>query len=185
MKFKFTQISALKREKFKQTLLEGFFVAIFFIIAFVLREVPPSLDELEKKQQNQTYLQLADNFTENKSFALSPVTNSSEISNQTTKKKNYSHLKKRNVFTPEGSYSEIEIPDTPYVLVAVKLGKPNQALLRLFTGEIITVKPKDLLLDGAKVVKINKNSVIIERLGKKKELYIFHYEVERWKPKSW
>lgn len=185
MIFKLKEILAFKKENKKQIIGEGLLVLLFFTIAFMLSGAPPSLKDIETNQKKFKHPPLEKNFTENKSSDSLFGSYHLEVHNEPIKKKEYTFLKRRNIFTPEGSYSEIEIPENAYILVAVKLGKPKQAILKLFTGKLIVVKEKDLLIDGGKVLKITKNSVIIERLGKKRELYIFQYDIKQWEPKSW
>lgn len=158
------------------------FLLIALLLAYILRAQPPVEPKVSfSLAQNET-----NNYTSNNT-QIRESHPQSETSRQERERKAeplYNHLARRNPFTPEGSYSEIIIPENPYSLVAILVGKEKRALLKFFTGEVRTVKEGELLIDGAKVLKIGENSVIIERLGKKKELKLFQVEVEKWKIKK-
>ncbi|MCX8042435.1 MAG: hypothetical protein N3A56_08130 [Thermodesulfobacteriaceae bacterium] len=170
----------LKIRVTKSILLEIAFLVGLLLLAFIFREKPLFLP-------SPSYL-----YNESNSTKINP-SNSSEIKSssqtkdtlaQNSSKVIYSFLKKRNPFSPEGSYSGMVIPENPYTLIAVKGGKPSEAILKAFTGELLKVKVGDKLLDGSEVVKITENSVILKRLGKERELRIFKIEVDKWKPKK-
>ncbi|MEM4919585.1 MAG: hypothetical protein QW518_09620 [Thermofilaceae archaeon] len=158
------------------------FLLIALLFAYVLRDKPPmepklSLSIAKDRVNNHTsnIMQPEESLPEKDVSKREGVDRGEPL---------YNHLARRNPFTPEGSYSEIIIPENPYSLVAILVGKEKRALLKFFTGEVRTVKEGELLIDGAKVLKIGENSVIIERLGKKKELKLFQVEVEKWKIKK-
>lgn len=180
---KIKNLKDLKVKELRFSSKEFILFLIFLLIALIFKQSPTPLAELEitYKREAESSAKTLSDFLENKT-ANETI---NEVSNQTIEKSSYVFIERRNLFTPEGSYSETTIPENPYTLVAIKLGEPKQAILKLFTGDFIMVKEKDTLIDGAKVIKITEKSVIIERLGKKRELFIFKAEVEKWKPKSW
>lgn len=155
----------------------GIFI-LFLVLAFFLREKP--LLKVEKDFANFT----SNNFTSNFTGNFTEENNTLNVKNATLKLPSYSFLKKRNPFSPEGSYIGKPIPENPFSLIGIRAGSSPSALLKSFTGEIIVVKEGDKLIDGSRVVKIGENFVIIERLGKKRELKLFSVEVEKWKPKK-
>ncbi|MEM4959489.1 MAG: hypothetical protein QXX12_06430 [Nanopusillaceae archaeon] len=158
------------------------FLLLALLLAYILRAQPPTEPKVSfSLAQNET-----NNYTSNNTQIKEshPQSDTSRQERARKAEPHYNHLARRNPFTPEGSYSEMIIPETPYNLVAILVGKEKRALLRFFTGELRPVKEGDILIDGAKVLKIDKDSVIIERLGKKKELRLFKVEVERWKIKK-
>ena len=188
----------LKFEKENFSLFELLLMALFLLVSIIFHEkpgpkdmisssLPPSKGDTQstpfhKAQTNATQ------FNATKSNATTTKATETLKANATLtglkKPGPYENLARRNPFTPEGSYSEVAIPENPYTLIAIKLGPPHQALLKLFTGEIITVKEKDKLLDGARVIKIKEKSVIIKRLNKERELHLFNIEVDKWRPKK-
>jgi len=169
----------LKNIKLEPTFwIEFFFFLIMVILAFIFREKPYrisplQLEALKKEIKTSNETQQA-NVKAGKEFPSEPQ----KVSNAT-----YAFLKKRNPFSPEGSYLDKKVPDNPFTLVAVKVFPEKEAILRFFTGELIKVKEGSTLPEGSKVVKINPNSVILKRLNKERELKIFQVEVEKWKPK--
>jgi len=178
---KFPEI--LKNLRITKKFLLEFAVFVFLIlVAFLFREKPVKIETSEYEfssfpASNYTYNHTAYTKNETLNETLSKVQRIFETTS-------YVYLKKRNPFSLEGSYLEKEIPENPFTLVAVKIAKEKSAILKFFTGELIKVKEGSTLPDGSKVVKINPNSVILKRLGKKRELKIFQVEVEKWKPKK-
>lgn len=167
----------------RSTLFEVLFVLILLGSAILLREKPPVLEVSPRESPKPAPENITDQNLRERTSPISQVRdlssgNVKRISNKTGPQV------KRNPFTPEGSYSDLMIPENPYTLVAIMKGKPSKALLKLFTGEVQAVKEGDTLLDGARVLKIGEKSVIIERLGKRQELKLLHIEVERWQIKK-
>lgn len=164
-----------------------FLVFLFLIfLAYSIREVPPSKPHLVGPSQGMSSQRTSNLFSNQTLLNATFPAYSNTTSNATSKViLTYTHLNKRNPFTPEGSYFSQPIPEDPFTLIAVRLTPPPPtAVIRVFTGELLTVKKGDKLLDGAKVVEIKENSLILERLGKKRELKILSVEVEKWKPKK-
>ena len=87
------------------------------------------------------------------------------------------NLEVRNIFEPEGNYEKpkelIIIPENPYNLIAVLEGKEKRAILREYTGRMVSLKIGDKMIDGAVVIKIDKLSVTAKKGAKKKEYRIF------------
>lgn len=94
--------------------------------------------------------------------------------------KDFSFVEKRNPFTPDGAYLDLLLPENPYILMAIKKGDPDQALVRNYNGDVMIVKVGDSLIDGYRVIKITDRSIWLERAGKRKELKIFKVEVNKW-----
>ncbi len=172
------------KEKLKfsrETLVELTLFFLFILASFLLRETPPKPSEKKLNLQSQVELKEKEPSQRNAIFETK-----GNITGKTPEKAslNYAYLFKRNPFTLEGSYSPTPIPENPFTLIAIRLSPSSKtAILKSFTGEFLTVKEGDKLLDGSKVVEISENKVVLERLGKKKELKIFSVEVEKWKPK--
>ncbi len=161
----------------KSMLFEFLFFFILLLFSYLLREKPSSF--LEERIISKGYYKVLFNSTSEKSQEKPSEKFNSTLS------LNYTQIFKRNPFTLEGSYYPIPIPEIPFTLIAVKTSpSPTRAILRSFTGEVLIVKKGDKLFDGSKVVEVKENAVILERLGKKRELKIFSVEVERWKPKK-
>jgi len=165
----------------KGTILELLFLILLLIFSYLLREKPsPSFEKGKAyKGYNQGLLKVTSEGPKAK-----PSEKKAEKLNS-PQSLNYTQILQRNPFTPEGSYYPTPIPEIPFTLIAVKSSPPpSRAVLKSFTGEILLVKKGDKLFDGSKVVEIKEKAVILERLGKKRELKIFSVEVEKWKPKS-
>ena len=83
----------------------------------------------------------------------------------------------RNIFEPDGNYEKpkelIIIPENPYNLIAVLEGKGKRAILREYTGRMVSLKMGDKMIDGAVVIKIDKMSVTAKKGKKEKEYRIF------------
>ncbi len=92
----------------------------------------------------------------------------------------------RNIFDLEGNYEKpkelIIIPENPYNLIAVLEGKEKRAILREYTGRMVSLKIGDKMVDDAVVIKIDKLSVTAKIGTKKKEYRIF--EVKKIKDKD-
>lgn len=94
----------------------------------------------------------------------------------------------RNLFETGGNYAPppelIIIPENPYNLIAVLEGKEKRAVLRDYTGKVVSLKTGDKMVDGAVVVRIDRLSVTA-RLGKKeKEYRIFDVKKNKGKDKK-
>lgn len=167
----------------KNIVLESTLLTILLILAILFREKPSTSDEVPMRLSvtDNTTLEKSENVirgdSSNGQLVVKPVQEKKVVNRAEL-------LVRRNPFTPEGSYSDLMIPENPYTLVAVLNEKQRRALLRLFTGEIQAIKEGDILVDGARVLKIEEKSVIIEWLGKRQELKLLHIEVERWQIKK-
>lgn len=98
------------------------------------------------------------------------------------------NLHVRNLFETGGNYAPppelIIIPENPYNLIAVLEGKEKRAVLRDYTGRVVSLKTGDKMLDGAVVVRIDRLSVTA-RLGKReKEYRIFDVKKNKGKDKK-
>ena len=87
------------------------------------------------------------------------------------------NLEVRNIFEPGGNYEKppelIIIPENPYNLIAVLEGKEKRAILREYTGRMVSFKVGDKMVDGAVVSSIDRLSVTVKKGKKKKEYRIF------------
>lgn len=91
-------------------------------------------------------------------------------------------LKQRNLFSEDGSYvlsaektkkvKEV-LPENPYTLVAVLLGKEQKAVFRDYKGVIHTLAKGQKLIDGAVLTGISPRSVKIKKGNASKELVLF------------
>lgn len=151
---------------------EIFFVLILIFLAYLFRETPISAEKTPVKTPKPQVPAQAVTEPATESITLPPLD------------AKYSNIKKRNLFTPEGSYTDQKIPEIPYTVVAIKIGKPNQAILKLYTGELITVKKGDKLIDEAQVLEIKEKYIKIKRLDKTKKLTLFGGEIEKWQLKK-
>lgn len=168
-----------------QVALELSFLIVFLLVAFLFRERPEILENLHRISSEERVPSEPSKREPSKAEGdRDNRTQGTQISAEKRDTGKVSTLARRNPFTPDGTYSDLVIPDNPYTLVAILKGNPNRALVRLFTGEVKAIKEGDLLLDGSKVLKIEERSVIIERLGKRRELKLLHVEVEKWQIKK-
>lgn len=150
--------------------LKVLFLLISLFIAYSLRERPPQID-LSPRERDPSERQ------------ESPG-NSSPESKERGRAVNLAFSPPpRNPFSPDGSYVEIELPENPYRLLAVKLGGTPEALLLDYQGQILRVRKGQRLPDNSTVIAIKDTSVTIRRLNRTQELTIFRVEVEKWKPK--
>ena len=89
----------------------------------------------------------------------------------------YRYLAERNIFDPGGNYEKAKelkiIPENPYNLVAVLLGKENRAIFMEYTGSAMSFKVGDKMIDGAIVKSIDRLSVTVKKGKKLKEYRIF------------
>src|SRR5208282_1258066 len=87
------------------------------------------------------------------------------------------NLEVRNIYEPEGNYEKppelIIIPENPYNLIAVLQGKEIKAILREYTGRMVSFKIGDKMIDGAVVSSIDRLSVTAKKGKKTKEYRIF------------
>jgi len=91
----------------------------------------------------------------------------------------------RNIFEPDGGYEKpaelIIIPENPYNLIAVLEGKEKQAIMREYTGRMVSFKIGDKMIDGAVVTGMDKMSVTVKRGKKEKEYRIFDVKPKKKK----
>ena len=90
-----------------------------------------------------------------------------------------SALKKRNLFAESGSYDVKDnspvtaLPENPYALVAVLMGKEKKAVLRDFNGVIRTFPEGKKLIDGSVIAEIAPLAVKLKKGKETKELKVF------------
>ncbi|MBI4691168.1 MAG: hypothetical protein HY754_13035 [Nitrospirae bacterium] len=94
-----------------------------------------------------------------------------------TKVFTYEYLGNRNIFLPDGSYEPVKdlirIPENPYNLIAVLKGKEKKAIFREFTGNVVSSKVGDKLIDGATILDIGDITVKVKKGRETKEFRIF------------
>lgn len=103
---------------------------------------------------------------------------SSKPAKETSEQKNnYKHLDERNIFSETGSYETakglLQIPENPYNLIAVLRGMEKRAVFREFTGNMVSLKVGDKLIDGAVIEDIGDMSVKIKKGKETKDYRIF------------
>jgi hypothetical protein len=110
---------------------------------------------------------------------------SQQLAKTTAKQRNtYEFLEKRNIFSPDGSYEMvkkdlIQIPENPYNLIAVLKGKEKKAVFREFTGNMVSLKVGDKLIDGATITDIREMTVKVKKGREIKEYRIFDARPKR------
>jgi len=90
-------------------------------------------------------------------------------------------LKQRNLFSETGSYvvgvqakkAPVVLPENPYTLVAVLLGKDRKAVFRNYTGEVQALTIGKTLMDGAVLTAISPRSVKLKKGKEIKEMNLF------------
>jgi hypothetical protein len=94
-----------------------------------------------------------------------------------TKVFTYEYLAKRNIFSPDGSYEMakdlIHLPENPYNLIAVLRGNEKRAVFREFTGDVVSLKVGDRLIDGAIITNIEDMAVKVKKGRETKKYRIF------------
>lgn len=95
----------------------------------------------------------------------------------------YKNIESRNIFSQDGSYGSVssyatkkKIPDRPYDLIGVFVSEQKKAVLKEYTGKMITSKIGDKLDGGFVVTGIDDISVKLEKNNKEMELKIFKLE---------
>ncbi|MFO0753210.1 MAG: hypothetical protein U0411_07800 [Thermodesulfovibrionales bacterium] len=86
----------------------------------------------------------------------------------------YKSLTARNIFDPEGRYEKPKelkaLPENPYNLIAVFQGKETRAVVREYTGALVSLKVGDKMADGFVVSGIDRLQVTAKK-GKEKKVY--------------
>lgn len=91
-------------------------------------------------------------------------------------------LKGRNIFSADGRYPVIttqgkrEIPEVPYTLLGVMLGKEKKAVFREYTGAVLAFGIGAKMIDDSVVADIGSLSVKVKKGKKEREYRIFHLE---------
>ncbi|WP_435547444.1 hypothetical protein [Desulfobacterium sp. N47] len=87
----------------------------------------------------------------------------------------YKELEARNLFSANGSYAtdekatEIVIPENPYTLIGILMGKEARALFRDYKGSVIYMKAGDKMLDGSVIAEIDRTFVKL-RMGEDEKI---------------
>ncbi|MBZ0157005.1 MAG: hypothetical protein K8I29_12445 [Alphaproteobacteria bacterium] len=86
----------------------------------------------------------------------------------------YKRLEARNIFDPEGHYEKPKelkaLPENPYNLIAVFQGRETRAVLREYTGAMVSLKVGDKMVDGFVVSGIDRLQVTAKK-GKERKVY--------------
>lgn len=91
-------------------------------------------------------------------------------------------LKDRNIFSADGRYPVItaqgkrEIPEVPYTLLGVMLGREKKAVFREYTGAVRAFGVGAKMIDDSVVADIGSLSVKVKKGKKEREYRIFHLE---------
>jgi hypothetical protein len=88
-------------------------------------------------------------------------------------------LKERNIFTATGTSVESTarvMPENPYALIAVLLGKEKKAVFRDYLGNVLTLRAGEKLIDGFVVARIDAVSVHLRKRDEQKDLRLFSAE---------
>lgn len=141
------------------------FTGLAVILALLLFEKPARVQD--QKQSAGKTERLAD-----KAAVKSPA-----VEQETGRDKVRRELKARNIFVSDGSYAlpaaKKLIPDRPYTLLGVMLGKEKKAVFREYTGSIAYLGEGAKMLDDSVIISIEKLSVTARKGKEKKEYKIF------------
>ncbi len=89
----------------------------------------------------------------------------------------YKNLQQRNIFSEQGTYTAqkglLQIPDNPYNLIAVLKGPEKRAVFKEFTGDVVSLKVGDKLIDDAVVDSISELSVKVKKGDTLREYRLF------------
>lgn len=150
----------------KRYRMDLIFIGLAVILALLLSEKPARVQELKHSALKKTE-QLED-----KTIVKSPVVEPASDGVKTRRE-----LKARNIFVSDGSYAlpvaKKLIPDIPYTLLGVMLGKEKKAVFREYTGSIAYLGEGAKMLDDSVIISIEKLSVKTKKGKEKKEYKIF------------
>lgn len=99
----------------------------------------------------------------------------------------YSHIAGRNIFAPGGSYDPVKykslavLPSNPYQLIGVLTSGGKRAVFSLYTGEMVSLREGDKLLDGSVIKAIGPTAVTLKQGKTEREMKIFMLEKEKQK----
>jgi hypothetical protein len=92
-------------------------------------------------------------------------------------KERYKDLAKRNIFEADGSYERpkglIVLPENPYNLIAVLEGKEKRAIFREYTGDMVSFKKGEKMIDGSVIMEIGRMDVKVKKGKNIREYRIF------------
>ena len=110
-------------------------------------------------------------------LADAPETKSQERTLERTKN-DTAVLEKRNIFALSGSYQDIapvSLPDNPYVLIGiVGGGETTKAFFREYTGRVVNVLTGERMIDGFRVIAIDRPRIVLKRGNEKKIFNVFN-----------
>lgn len=150
----------------KRYRMDLIFIGVAVILALLLSEKPARVQDKKQSAIGKTE-RLADKTTV-KSPVVEPVSD---------RDKTRRELKARNIFVSDGSYAlsvaKKMIPDMPYTLLGVMLGKEKKAVFREYAGSIVYLGEGAKMLDDSVITSIEKLSVKVKKGKEKKEYKIF------------
>jgi hypothetical protein len=92
--------------------------------------------------------------------------------------RDYPELEVRNIFSLDGLYmlsspQQKPMPEVPYTLLGVIVGRPKQAVFRDYLGAVVSVGEGEVLADGFVIARIETLSVMAKRGEDEREYKIF------------
>lgn len=150
----------------KRYRMDLIFTGLAVILALLLSEKPARVQDLKHSELKKTEK------LEDKTIVKSPIVDPASDGDKTR-----GELKARNIFVSDGSYAlpaaKKLIPDRPYTLLGVMLGKEKKAVFREYTGSIAYLGEGAKMLDDSVIISIEKLSVTARKGKEKKEYKIF------------
>ncbi|OPY86679.1 MAG: hypothetical protein A4E72_01618 [Syntrophus sp. PtaU1.Bin208] len=150
------------KRAFPDILIGGLFLALSFFVAAYLAPAKPKPLAVLKKPAVEANSRLKNTWSPPVSVDMA--------------------LKQRNLFSEDGSYAQSAerikkaaevLPENPYTLVAVLLGKEQKAVFKDYKGAIHTLTKGQKLIDGAVLSGISPRSVKLKKGNASKELVLF------------
>jgi len=161
------KVIAFFKEYFNRYKMDILIFTVFIIGGLILVQ-RPDLDHGLKQVSN---------IPPAKSSGQSEAKSRRLVEEPATQKNSYEYLEKRNIFSPDGSYEPakdlIQIPENPYNLIAVLRGREKRAVFREFTGNVVSLKVGNKLIDGATITDIGDMAVKVKKGRDTKEFRIF------------
>ena len=146
-----------------------FIAALILALAFFIAAGPPSpVPDMHSRPQKQALAQVSGQ----KQIWVPPVPTDTALA-------------KRNLFEEDGYYvrpvpkkPKIVLPENPYSLVAILMGKDKKAVIRNYTGAIQTLPAGATLIDDGVITEITPVSVKIRNGEKTKEMKLFDVKLK-------
>lgn len=152
--------------------LKRYRIDLIFIVLAVILALLLSGKPVRVQGQKQLTVKKAEQVDEAKATVKGPASEPASDGD-----KLFSELKARNIFVSDGSYAlavpKKLIPDMPYTLLGVMLGKEKKAVFREYTGAIVSLGIGAKMLDDSVISSIEKLSVKAKKGKEEKEYKIF------------